>query len=263
MVLATAFLVIVLGSQVLATVTGNPDLGLVAAFVRAGALVFGGGHVVLPLLDSGVVRPGWVTEDQFLAGYGAAQALPGPLFSFAGYLGAVSTVGPGGVPGGLPALVAIFLPAPSSLAALPVVGWLRGRPGVESALAGVQRGGRGSSRPPSSPPVMTGSLTSPLAVVVAAAGVACCSSRGSRRWSWLARQRRGDGTPRVATAPRDMNAAPSGIRPSRHGGDTSRTPHDPGGDRTVRREARGRPPSLSCRGVGSSCAVILGWPRHP
>ena len=108
--LATAFLVIVVGSQVLATATGNPDLGLVAAFVRAGALVFGGGHVVLPLLDAGVVRPGWVTEDQFLAGYGAAQALPGPLFSFAGYLGAVSTVGPGGVAGGLVALVAIFLP---------------------------------------------------------------------------------------------------------------------------------------------------------
>ena len=99
--LAIAFLVVVAGSQVLAAVTGRPDLGLVAAFVRAGALVFGGGHVVLPLLDAGIVRPGWVTEPQFLAGYGAAQALPGPLFSFAGYLGAVASVGPGGVLGAI------------------------------------------------------------------------------------------------------------------------------------------------------------------
>jgi chromate transporter len=172
LVLVAAFLVVVLGSQVLAAVTGNPDLGLVAAFVRAGALVFGGGHVVLPLLDSGVVQPGWVTEDQFLAGYGAAQALPGPLFSFAGYLGAVSSVGPGGVAGGLVALVAIFLPgALLVLAALPVVGWLRGRPGVESALAGVNAAVVGILAAALISPVMTGSLTSPLAVLVAAAGV--------------------------------------------------------------------------------------------
>ena len=98
-VLAAAFVVVVIGSQLLASVTGRPDIGLVAAFVRAGALVFGGGHVVLPLLDAGVVRPGWVTPDQFLAGYGAAQAMPGPLFSFAAYLGAVASVGPGGVAG--------------------------------------------------------------------------------------------------------------------------------------------------------------------
>ena len=172
MALATAFLVVVIGSQVLATVTGNPDLGLVAAFVRAGALVFGGGHVVLPLLSSGVVQPGWVTEDQFLAGYGAAQALPGPLFSFAGYLGTVASVGPGGVAGGIVALVAIFLPgALLVLAALPVVGWLRGRPGVESALAGVNAAVVGILAAALISPVMTGSLTSPLAVVVAAAGV--------------------------------------------------------------------------------------------
>jgi chromate transporter len=172
MVLITAFLVVVLGSQVLATVTGNPDIGLVAAFVRAGALVFGGGHVVLPLLDTGVVRPGWVTEDQFLAGYGAAQALPGPLFSFAGYLGAVASVGPGGVAGGIVALVAIFLPgALLVLAALPVVGWLRRRPGVESALAGVNAAVVGILAGALISPVMTGSLTTPLAVVVAAAGV--------------------------------------------------------------------------------------------
>ena len=79
-------------------------------FYRVGSLVFGGGHVVLPLLEAEVVQPGWVGPDLFLAGYSAAQALPGPLFSFAAYLGSVSRVGPGGVVGGLIALVAIFLP---------------------------------------------------------------------------------------------------------------------------------------------------------
>ncbi len=173
LVLAIAFLVIVAGSQVLAAATGRPDLGLVAAFVRAGALVFGGGHVVLPLLDTGVVRPGWVTEEQFLAGYGAAQALPGPLFSFAGYLGAVASVGPGGVPGALVALVAIFLPGGLLvLAALPLIGWLRGRPAVAASLAGVNAAVVGILAAALITPVMTGALTSPASVVVAAAGVA-------------------------------------------------------------------------------------------
>lgn len=78
-------------------------------FYQTGALVFGGGHVVLPLLRQQVVAPGWVSEAQFLSGYGAAQALPGPLFAFAAYLGAVSRLG-GGVAGGVLALFAIFLP---------------------------------------------------------------------------------------------------------------------------------------------------------
>lgn len=81
-----------------------------SSFFRSGALVFGGGHVVLPLLQAETVAPGWVSADQFLAGYGAAQAVPGPLFTFAAYLGAILIIGPGGVAGGLLALVAIFLP---------------------------------------------------------------------------------------------------------------------------------------------------------
>lgn len=170
-VLLAVFLVVVLGSQVLATVTGRPDVGLVAAFVRAGALVFGGGHVVLPLLDAGVVRPGWVGENQFLAGYGAAQALPGPLFSFAAYLGAVASVGPGGVPGAAIATVAIFLPgALLVLAALPAIGWLRGRPGVNAALAGVNAAVVGILAAALITPVGTGAITSPLSAVVAAGG---------------------------------------------------------------------------------------------
>ncbi len=80
------------------------------AFYRAGALVFGGGHVVLPLLEAEVVAPGWVTPDAFLAGYGAAQAVPGPLFTFAAYLGTVLGPAPNGIAGAALALVAIFLP---------------------------------------------------------------------------------------------------------------------------------------------------------
>ena len=81
------------------------------AFYRAGSLVFGGGHVVLPLLQAAVVPPGWVTNDAFLAGYGAAQAVPGPLFTFAAYLGAVMGPQPNGWAGAAICLVAIFLPS--------------------------------------------------------------------------------------------------------------------------------------------------------
>ncbi|MGP9789690.1 chromate efflux transporter [Roseinatronobacter sp. NSM] len=85
-------------------------LAVIDAFYRAGALVFGGGHVVLPLLQAEIVQPGWVTPDAFLAGYGAAQAVPGPLFTFAAYLGAVLGPAPNGVTGAALALGAIFLP---------------------------------------------------------------------------------------------------------------------------------------------------------
>ncbi|MCL4188011.1 MAG: chromate efflux transporter [Rhodobacteraceae bacterium] len=85
-------------------------LAVAEAFFRAGALVFGGGHVVLPLLEAAVVGPGWATRDAFLAGYGAAQALPGPLFTFAAYLGAVLSPGPAGAAGASLALLALFLP---------------------------------------------------------------------------------------------------------------------------------------------------------
>jgi chromate transporter len=85
-------------------------LAVFDSFYRAGALVFGGGHVVLPLLEAEVVQPGWITPDAFLAGYGAAQAVPGPLFTFAAYLGAALGPEPNGVAGACLALVAVFLP---------------------------------------------------------------------------------------------------------------------------------------------------------
>ncbi|MEN2741016.1 chromate efflux transporter [Microbacterium sp. X-17] len=97
-------------TPILAAVTGVGGIALFDAFYSAGSFVFGGGHVVLPLLQASVVQPGWVTPAQFLAGYGAAQAVPGPLFTFSAYLGALSSVGPGGVAGAAIALVGVFLP---------------------------------------------------------------------------------------------------------------------------------------------------------
>jgi chromate transporter len=104
------FALLLIGLPIVAGVSGVPALAVAEAFYRAGALVFGGGHVVLPLLHASVVEPGWVSEDAFLSGYGAAQAVPGPLFTFAAYLGAITTVPPSGWPGAALCLVAIFLP---------------------------------------------------------------------------------------------------------------------------------------------------------
>jgi chromate transporter len=126
------------GLPLLAGAVPSHTLALVASFYRSGALVFGGGHVVLPLLQSSVVPPGWVMNDTFLAGYGAAQAVPGPLFTFAAYLGTVMDPAPNGWLGGLICVVAIFLPSFLLLiGALPFWDTLRHRPGVQSALRGV------------------------------------------------------------------------------------------------------------------------------
>ncbi|MBV8897091.1 MAG: chromate efflux transporter [Acidobacteriaceae bacterium] len=111
---------------------------VLSAFYRAGALVFGGGHVVLPLLEDFVVRPGWVDNLKFLAGYGAAQALPGPLFSFAAYLGFVVRPAPHGLLGGVLALAAIFVPGLLLVLALfPFWSRVRSSPSARSVLAGV------------------------------------------------------------------------------------------------------------------------------
>ena len=118
------------------------------SFYRSGALVFGGGHVVLPLLQAEVVPPGWATNDAFLAGYGAAQAVPGPLFTFAAYLGTVMNPGPNGWLGGLLCLAAIFLPSFLLLiGALPFWDSLRRRAGGAVGAARRQRrGGRPAAR---------------------------------------------------------------------------------------------------------------------
>jgi len=122
----------------LASAGGSQALALFDSFYRTGALVFGGGHVVLPLIESEVVPPGWVSADAFLAGYGAAQAVPGPLFTFAAYLGAVMRPAPNGWLGGLLCLVAVFLPSLLLVVgALPFWHRLRGNAAVRKALAGV------------------------------------------------------------------------------------------------------------------------------
>ena len=113
-------------------------VALFDAFYRSGALVFGGGHVVLPLLSKAFVTPGWVSEDAFLAGYGAAQAVPGPLFTFAAYLGAVVGPGPHGVVGAALGLIGIFLPGILILlGALPFWDASRQRAGAQATMRGI------------------------------------------------------------------------------------------------------------------------------
>ena len=132
-----AFVVLLVGLPIAST-TGIHVIQLFDAFYRSGALVFGGGHVVLPLLQAAVVPPGWLDNDAFLAGYGAAQAVPGPLFTFAAYLGAVMGPAPNGVLGGFICLVAIYLPTFLLLVGvLPFWDGLRRRAGVQAALRGV------------------------------------------------------------------------------------------------------------------------------
>ncbi len=133
-----AFFLLMAGLPVVAATSHNGPAALANAFYRAGALVFGGGHVVLPLLQETVVKPGWVGRDDFLAGYGAAQALPGPLFAFSAFLGAKSSVGPGGLAGALVALIAIFLPGMLLVyGVLPFWDRLRTRTAIRGALNGV------------------------------------------------------------------------------------------------------------------------------
>jgi chromate transporter len=121
----------------LAAATGDQGFALFAAFYRSGALVFGGGHVVLPLLQAELVTPGWVSNETFLAGYGVAQAVPGPLFTFATYLGAVMEPAPHGLAGAVIALVAIFLPGLLLVyGMLPFWDALRLRPTAQAAMRG-------------------------------------------------------------------------------------------------------------------------------
>jgi chromate transporter len=133
-----AFLALLVLLPVWAGVSGSPFVALLDGFYRAGALVFGGGHVVLPLLQAGVVPPGWVGNDAFLAGYGAAQAVPGPLFTFAAFLGAAMPAPAGGWFGGIVLLLAIFLPAFLLVAGtLPYWESLRRRAAVQRAMGGI------------------------------------------------------------------------------------------------------------------------------
>ncbi len=156
--LLAASLVIDRSSQTLASVG--------AAFYRAGALVFGGGHVVLPLLQQEVVAPGWVSQDEFLAGYGAAQALPGPLFSIAAFLGGRIE----GLAAAIVALIAIFLPGALLVAgALPLWKGIATRAGAIGALAGINAVVVGLLAAALYHPLWTSAIFTPLDFVIALA----------------------------------------------------------------------------------------------
>jgi len=169
---------------VAARLTADPRLEIFDRFYRAGALVFGGGHVILPLLEREVVAPGWLTPDQFLAGYGAAQALPGPLFSLGAYLGAVMGHGPGGWGGGLWALLAIFLPGLLLVAGvLPFWQTLRTRPGAQAALRGANATVVGVLLAAFCQPVCTAGLVDGRTVALAVAGFIALQSGRIPAWA--------------------------------------------------------------------------------
>lgn len=174
---ATAMLIVfgalLLGLPALAALTGTVLVAAIAAFYQAGSLVFGGGHVVLPLLQASVVPAGWIDSDTFLAGYGAAQAVPGPLFTFAAFLGAAMPAPLGGWTGGLLLLLAIFLPSFLLVGgALPYWETLRQRDGVRRAMAGVNAAVVGVLGAALYDPIATGAIHSLADLGLAAAACA-------------------------------------------------------------------------------------------
>lgn len=157
-VLLALFVAGLVAALALAGGTATP-LSLAAAFYEAGALVFGGGHVVLPLLEQSTVATGWLARDDFLAGYGAAQVVPGPMFSLAAYLGALAPTGQAPALGASVALLALFLPGLLLVAAvLPLWGGLSTLRGAPAAIAGINA-------------VVVGLLAAALVATVAPAGL--------------------------------------------------------------------------------------------
>jgi len=156
---------------VIAAATGAQALALFDAFYRSGALVFGGGHVVLPLLQAQVVTPGWVSNEAFLAGYGLAQAMPGPLFTFAAYLGAVMGPPPNGLAGAAIALVALLLPGMLLVyGTLPFWDAMRTRPAAQAAMHGTNAAVVGILGAALYNPVWTSAVLTPRDFALALAG---------------------------------------------------------------------------------------------
>ncbi len=156
------FFTLLIGLPILAVAYPSHLLSLVESFYTSGSLVFGGGHVVLPLLQSEVVPPGWVSNDAFMAGYGAAQAVPGPLFTFAAYLGTVLVPEPHGIVGGLICLVAIFVPSfLLVVGALPFWDSLRRVRAMQTALLGINAAVVGLLLAALYNPVWTSAILSP------------------------------------------------------------------------------------------------------
>ncbi len=182
-VLLTLFVLLLAGLP-LAARSGEGLVAVAEAFYRAGALVFGGGHVVLPLLEETVVKPGWISADEFLAGYGAAQAVPGPMFTLAAYLGARLPGAEGGLLGASVALAAIFLPGFLLVAGvLPLWRAVAGLPAAARAIAGVNAAVVGLLGAALYDPVWTSAVRGPADVAVAVAGFALLAAwRLSALW---------------------------------------------------------------------------------
>lgn len=162
------FALMLVGLPLAAWATGWDLLAFIDAFYRSGALVFGGGHVVLPLLQSAVVDPGLISSQDFLTGYGAAQAVPGPLFTFAAYLGVLVESGPGGVLGSAIALLAIFLPGfLLLLGVLPFWNRVSHWPAARAILRGANAAVVGVLAAALYDPVFTSAITSAPAFVLA------------------------------------------------------------------------------------------------
>jgi chromate transporter len=167
------FFAFLIGLPFARAATESHGVALFDAFYRSGSWVFGGGHVVLPLLQASTVQPGWVSNDVFLAGYGAAQAIPGPLFTFAAYLGTVMGPAPNGVLGGLICLGSIFLPSFFlAIGPLPLWNWLRQQPTMRAVLKGINAAVVGLLFAALYNPVWTGAIHAPADFAIAvAAGV--------------------------------------------------------------------------------------------
>lgn len=165
------FFLLLVGLPLLASVTQSQAVALAEAFYRSGALVFGGGHVVLPLLREATVAHGWVSDDAFLAGYGAAQAVPGPLFTFSAYLGAVMRPSPNGLGGAAISLVAIFVPGILALVGtLPFWETFRKRTWAQAVMRGVNAAVVGLLGAALYNPVWTTSVSGPGDFAIALVG---------------------------------------------------------------------------------------------
>lgn len=167
----TLFALLLVVPPIIVAVLPTHGLALFDAFYRSGALVFGGGHVVLPLLQAEVVQPGWVSNEAFLAGYGVAQAVPGPLFTFAAYLGAVGVPEPNGWAGGAIALAAIFLPGLLLVyGMLPFWDRLRSRAVAQAGMRGANAAVVGILGAALYDPVWTSAVTGPADFFLAILG---------------------------------------------------------------------------------------------
>lgn len=177
------FVFLLLVPPILGQATGNQAVKLFDAFYRSGALVFGGGHVVLPLLKAEVVTSGWISAESFLAGYGLAQAVPGPLFTFAAYLGALMSPPPDGLLGAGIALVAVFAPGIALIyGMLPFWDQLRGRPGAQAAMRGANAAVVGILGAALYDPVWTSAVLSPRDFLLALTGFLALTMWNAPPW---------------------------------------------------------------------------------